>query len=309
MIDFRYHVVSLVAVFLALATGIIIGGFSLRGEVADQLNGQVVSLRKDKAELQNQVNQGNASSKKRDDGVAQLAPSLLAGKLTGRQVAIVVLPGVDDSLVTKVRRTVTDSDGKVATTVTLDDKWTGSDYADSATMRDYAAKVALDPRSVKADRLGGAVLARALTRGDAGARGVLDKLADSDATTVEPSDGPAASAIVVVWPGMVDKDGQAKRWAAVVSGLGISVDAVVGVSSGSASTNDGLSPDALMTRLRDTPDVVSVMSTVDNGSLAIGQVAVGLCLRDELAGRSGQYGMGRDASAMMPQVEPSAEAQ
>ena len=53
----------------------------------------------------------------------------------------------------------------------------------------------------------------------------------------------------------------------------------------------------------------SVMSTVDNGSLAIGQVAVGLSLRDELAGRSGQYGMGRDASAMMPQVEPSAEAQ
>ena len=38
MIDFRYHVVSIVAVFLALALGLFIGSTSLRGPVANFIN-------------------------------------------------------------------------------------------------------------------------------------------------------------------------------------------------------------------------------------------------------------------------------
>ena len=41
MIDFRYHLVSLIAVFLALAIGIVIGTTPLNGPVLDDLHGQV----------------------------------------------------------------------------------------------------------------------------------------------------------------------------------------------------------------------------------------------------------------------------
>ena len=41
MINFRYHVVSLTAVFLALAIGLVVGTAALNGPVADSLRGQV----------------------------------------------------------------------------------------------------------------------------------------------------------------------------------------------------------------------------------------------------------------------------
>ncbi len=47
MINFRYHVVSLTAVFLALAIGLVVGTAALNGPVADSLEGQVTGLRKD----------------------------------------------------------------------------------------------------------------------------------------------------------------------------------------------------------------------------------------------------------------------
>ncbi len=41
VINFRYHVVSLTAVFLALAIGLVVGTAALNGPVADSLNDQV----------------------------------------------------------------------------------------------------------------------------------------------------------------------------------------------------------------------------------------------------------------------------
>ena len=45
MIDFRYHLVSLISVFLALAVGIVLGAGPLRESLGDQLAGQVEQLR------------------------------------------------------------------------------------------------------------------------------------------------------------------------------------------------------------------------------------------------------------------------
>ena len=55
MINFRYHVVSLTAVFLALAIGLVVGTAALNGPVADSLNNQVTSLRKDNTQLRDTV--------------------------------------------------------------------------------------------------------------------------------------------------------------------------------------------------------------------------------------------------------------
>ena len=63
MINFRYHVVSLTAVFLALAIGLVVGTAALNGPVADSLKEQVTALRKDNSScatrstsLQDEVN-------------------------------------------------------------------------------------------------------------------------------------------------------------------------------------------------------------------------------------------------------------
>ena len=57
MINFRYHVVSLTAVFLALAIGLVVGTAALNGPVADSLKDQVSALSKDNSNFRAQANQ------------------------------------------------------------------------------------------------------------------------------------------------------------------------------------------------------------------------------------------------------------
>ena len=45
MVDFRYHLVSLISVFFALAIGIILGAGPLQNSIGNVLQGQVADLR------------------------------------------------------------------------------------------------------------------------------------------------------------------------------------------------------------------------------------------------------------------------
>ncbi|MDU5317282.1 MAG: copper transporter, partial [Varibaculum cambriense] len=51
MIDFRYHLVSLMAVLVALTMGVVLGAGPLQGKISDTLSGQVTALSKQQAEL------------------------------------------------------------------------------------------------------------------------------------------------------------------------------------------------------------------------------------------------------------------
>ena len=48
MINFRYHVVSLTAVFLALALGLVVGTAALNGPLSDSLRDQVTAAAEDR---------------------------------------------------------------------------------------------------------------------------------------------------------------------------------------------------------------------------------------------------------------------
>ena len=55
MIDFRYHLVSIIAVFLALAIGIVVGTTALNGYVVDDLRARNGAVIKDKRNLEGVV--------------------------------------------------------------------------------------------------------------------------------------------------------------------------------------------------------------------------------------------------------------
>ena len=57
MIDFRYHLVSLIAVFLAVALGIIIGTTALNEPIQADIEGQVTDLEQDKRALEDRTQQ------------------------------------------------------------------------------------------------------------------------------------------------------------------------------------------------------------------------------------------------------------
>ena len=90
MIDFRYHLVSIVSIFLALAVGIVLGAGPLQGEIGDTLGKEVAGLRADKARLNNELESAQAGIDGRDGYIEATNPRILPGALAGRTVAVVM---------------------------------------------------------------------------------------------------------------------------------------------------------------------------------------------------------------------------
>lgn len=106
MIDFRYHVVSIVAIFLALTVGLVIGASILSGSLANSLrsdlskaNNQITGQQKQIQSLNNQIDQQN---KYIDDTASQL----VSGRLSGECIAMVQLDGADESAYSAMRTMV-----------------------------------------------------------------------------------------------------------------------------------------------------------------------------------------------------------
>jgi Copper transport outer membrane protein, MctB len=102
VIDFRYHLVSIVAVFLALAIGIVIGASAIKPGVLNVLDnassreGHQITVQR--GTIKSQQNQLGA-----DQAFAQAgAPILLNGLLAGQYVALVTAPGADAGTVNGV---------------------------------------------------------------------------------------------------------------------------------------------------------------------------------------------------------------
>lgn len=302
MIDFRYHIVSLVAVFLALAVGIVIGAFTLAGGVGDSLNHQASSLRSEQAALRAQV-QATGNALNRADNFATLAdPALVGGVLSGDSIALVLLPGTPNGLVSATKSSIATAGGSVATTITLSDSWLQSSSAEH--LRSAASTVGVDPAQTDATRLPGIVLGKAVMgRESAAGKTALDKLQAESLIDIDDTGTSKPTSLVVLWPGLPATTDQqtVTGWTGTVSGLGASTTAVVGVSSGPAD-NDLTNPDPLVTSLRGSADATATMSVVDDGSRAMGQTALVLATQKELAGVSGQYGLGADATGPIPAI-------
>lgn len=111
MIDFRYHVVSIVAIFLALTVGLVIGASILSGNLANNLhndlskaNNQITGQQAQIKSLGNQIDQQN---KYIDDTATQL----VSGRLAGQCVALVQLDGGDAGAYSAMRSLVQKQSG------------------------------------------------------------------------------------------------------------------------------------------------------------------------------------------------------
>ena len=83
---FRYHLVTMIGVFLALGVGIAIGSSFVQGPLVEQQTHRLDDLRN---QYNNQVLVAQESLRTYNDFVAALSPRLTQGRLTGLRVAIV----------------------------------------------------------------------------------------------------------------------------------------------------------------------------------------------------------------------------
>jgi hypothetical protein len=119
LIDFRYHLVSIVAVFLALAIGIVVGSQALAPGVASGLNKVSVSERKQinslyahNAQLKQQISANDAFARAAE-------ASLLRGLLDGEKVVLVLAPGADAATVAGITSALSQAGARVTGQVVL----------------------------------------------------------------------------------------------------------------------------------------------------------------------------------------------
>ncbi|WP_432545996.1 copper transporter [Kineococcus sp. SYSU DK004] len=123
MIDFRYHVVSLVSVFLALAVGIVLGAGPLNEGISVGITDQVRQLTQEQEQLRTERDQAQAALAAREEWAATVAPALVARQLGGRAVAVVELPGADADVTDEAVGLLEAAGATVASRVAVSADW------------------------------------------------------------------------------------------------------------------------------------------------------------------------------------------
>ncbi|HZW44767.1 MAG TPA: copper transporter [Dermatophilaceae bacterium] len=315
MIDFRYHLVSIVSIFLALAVGIVLGAGPLKGDLGTRLTQETTALRADKAELRTELDAEKRGTAARDSFSSSVAPVIMKGQLKGKTVALVIAPGADSDLVKNITVSLAAAGAKVGSTITLTDAW-----ADPAkrtfrnTLADQLATLVEAPLVAdNPDELVATVLARAILGGKdlstervaPAASAALDGLKAGDLVKMSPDQIVlSSSAIIVGGPvkgsSQPDIDARLASYVQMVRSLKAAGSGVVVVTLTNA-TNLKESAD-LVTAVRKDSDAVKVVSTVDDADLPMGQTTVVLALAEQYSGGKGQYGLAADAKAITPDL-------
>ena len=84
MIDFRYHLVSLISVFLALAVGIILGAGPLQGAIGETLTEQVDALRAERTDLRTELDATQTALDGDERYIEAVGTQLVTGSLEGK---------------------------------------------------------------------------------------------------------------------------------------------------------------------------------------------------------------------------------
>ncbi|MEE6273183.1 copper transporter [Georgenia sp. MJ206] len=324
MIDFRYHLVSLISVFLALALGILLGAGPLNDTIGDQLTGQVEDLRTDRDRLRTELELSRADAENRDVFIAAVAPDVVGSRLEGRAVAVVSLPGAEEDDVADVRARIEQSGATVSAEVAVTPAWTDpeTDTFRSSFAGQLLGYLAPAPEGdASTDAILGAALGQALTATDATggltveAETLLDLLASADDPLVSVVEGPAgpANATVLVaprtepLPEAQDESGDAGEEedtaaAQTVTSAHVSLaQALSGTGEGSVVIGAAVTDLDLVTAVRADGDVAAVVTTVDSVADVTGRVSVPLALAADISGDNGHYGFGVGAEQPVPE--------
>ena len=307
MINFRYHVVSLTAVFLALAIGLVVGTAALNGPVADSLKNTVDAVSKDNSNLRAQNNQLQEEINREEDFATEAAPALISGKLAGRRLLVVVLPTGRD-YADGVVSMLTIAGAKVTARLTMEDRF--FDPANGVTLLELADKASpptlpssglplnSDGVETSSALLGLALLEHSPQVTAADLTAVLTAYSKANYLAVdEGATGGAEATVVISGLPATDRDAAAKSQSAVTLVNQLAKDKPLVVAG------DGNGDGNLVAAVRNDPTLVKKISTVDNASTVQGQLATAMATAERVVQqRPGQYGLGAGATSLIPKV-------
>jgi hypothetical protein len=302
VIPWRYHLVSIMAVFLALGLGVVVGTTVINPGLVKNLNDQTDDLRKKVLDLQSELGTMGTFTD-------QALPYIVGDKLLGERVVIVTEEGVDARALSEARRALDLSGCEVLTVLTVRPTMAAASSAaqrELATLlgvsqtippdelmdqaaRALADRLANDPAIDLAgttDVLGAMLSQGFLTSGSPGiSDATLDDIGGRGQLVV--TIGGAADQLAPPSAAFLQPFVTELLAAGVVTGAGESLAGEDGFVSGLRSTVDGSSGAPLV--------------TVDNVDQPVGGSAMVLAMDEATTeGTGGDYGVKDGASRLLP---------
>lgn len=303
MIDFRYHLVSIIAVFLALAVGLVLGATALSGPAQSVLRREYAgvshansTLHKDNSALTNQVNA--------DQNLLQVAsPRLLDGLLPGQNVVLVMAPGANPKVASGVSAALHRAGATVTGTVQLTGQFMESTAKNENSLQNTAESLAANAgvrlptqfsnSAVQAQQEAAQVLAASVLYGSgvslspSASLDILNTLsqanfitwttAASSANTTAPQPAQLAVLVTPSGPPPVPSSGNSSEVMAVVAQELKAAGAGTVMAGDVTSIGPGSAID-----LESNVSSADQVSTVDNADTEGGQIIVVWALRQAL---------------------------
>jgi hypothetical protein len=314
VIDFRYHLVSLISVFLALAVGIILGAGPLQGAIGETLTEQVDALRAERTDLRTELDSTQTALDGDERFIEAAGTQLVTGSLEGSRVAVVQLGEVSQDVHDGVLNQIDTAGATVVSKSVLTEAWT--DAAEESSRETLAEGLRANlgdaaPEGDDPSAVLGAALAVALTGGDGGTN------RSSQATDletqlerfglVEPGDEqtqPAEALVLLVGPAgqpQETADGATQEPEPGTEDVWVAVTrAAQQVSGAVVLAGPTTEPGDVVQAVRDDEEIAAEVTTVSGIDRLTGRISVPLAVAARTGDVVGQYGLEDDATAVLP---------
>lgn len=276
MMNFRYHLVSLIAVFLALAVGVVLGAGPLQTRIAR--SAQEVSSTSAAVES-DAVRNAQVRASLEGKGIVALSQAMVGSLLSTANVVTVALPGTDHADVTSARDALTRAGAKLAGAVTLTDNWDaqGMDQYRQTLSTALSSRVPNIPAGATADDVIGYALVNILTTAGAERDIAAEILTDASTPIVTLDEDPkgGAHSIVVIGPrdsakGLVP-DRQERLSRSVTAWAGLARAIATAPKSG-VVVGDAQSPNSMLSQIRSLNVPVTTVDQVGTESANLAMV-------------------------------------
>lgn len=308
MIDFRYHLVSLAAVFLALAVGVALGAGPLGAELTDGLLGQANKDREQVEQQREELSTAAQVNRFNDAFAAGVDTSVLDGRLTNTSVTVFALPGAGSADVAGVVEELdvagAEVVGEVAVTAAL------LDPTNRTTAQNLATQVLEGVEGVPAVAQAGSyeLVGYALAQGllattlagtpvDGQSQAIQSAFEAAEYVTYEGGDvgRRAGLAVVVAGPSKADNDTARAEVLATILGAMDSLSGGVVLAGPMETRQDAGFVDGLL-----DSDAANDVSTVNMVDTVAGRVVTVMALAEQADESSGHYGAGAGADEALP---------
>lgn len=283
MFDMRYHIASLVAVFLALTVGIVLGTAIVnRGVLVRQQASLVAGLRQEFGTLRDR-NRALQEQVDRDEEFFKAAlPLLIDKRLAGKRVAVISTESQDTVDVRQTVIALRQGGAKVNVVTILSPDLGSKDPAMAAKLQKVFPRERLTGQRLK-ERLISEIATQLAVRAEPA---FLRQLAEIGVVKISSTNALPAKDVVLL-AGSGKDDAIAQFQIPLIEALKKAQVVAVGVESSGIELS-------VMGRYQDAG-----ANTVDNIDSAIGEISLVL----SLGGSPGHYGQKRTADALMPKLE------